>query len=277
MNEQLIISALHQHEQTEEAKHVSGQLRIEIVEHQKIEEELDRLVAERTTELRETNEQLETVVHSIAHDLRAPLRAMQSFGQVLVRDYASHLDKRGRDLANRISESGSRMDKLLYDLLAFTRVAQTKIKLQPVNLQTVVQTTLFDYEGYIQAAKGQVKAISPMPPVLAHGPTLEMAIANLLTNALKFVAPGIAPQVKIRADETAKTVRLSVQDNGIGIAPEYQEKIFQPFRQLRAGEYGGTGIGLAIVQKSVERMKGRVGVESAPDKGSCFWIELQKA
>lgn len=277
MNEQLIISAMRQHEQTETAEGVSGRLRTEIVGHKKVKEALERLVAGRTAELRESNEQLGMVIHSIAHDLRAPLRAMQSFGQVLARDYARRLDEKGRDLAIRISEAGVRMDKLLHDLLAFAQVAQTTIELAPVNLQIAVQSALFNCRERIQEANGEVKVISPMPKVLAHGPTLEVVIANLVGNALKFVAPGVLPRVIIRADETGKMVCLSIQDNGIGIAPQYQERIFQTFRQLQAGEYKGTGIGLTIVQKGVDRMKGRIGVESKLGEGSRFWIELPKA
>ena len=277
MNEQLIISAVRQHELAEAAENVNGGLRIEIAGHQKIKEALDQLVAERTAELRERNAQLEVFVYSIAHDMRAPLQAIQGFGQVFARDYADCLSERGCDLASGILEPVRRLDRLLHDLLEFARAAQTKIKLAPVSLQLVVQTALFNYERYIQEAKGRVETVPPMPKALAHGPTLEIVIANLFENALKFVAPGVTPQVKIWAAETGKMVRLSVQDNGIGIAPQYQEKIFQPFQQLHRGEYEGTGIGLTVVRQGVERMKGRVGVNSTPGQGSCFWVELPKA
>jgi signal transduction histidine kinase len=276
MNEQLIISAVRQHEQTEAAENVNVTLHSEIAGYKEAKGILEQLVAGRTAELWERNAQLEVFVHSIAHDLRAPLRAMQSFGQVLARDYASCLDERGRDLANRISESARRLDEMLHDLLAFARIAQNT-ELAPVDLHLAVKTTLFNYERYIQETKGRVEIVPPMPQALAHGPTLEIVIANLFGNALKFVAPGVIPQVKIWAAETGKMVRLSIQDNGIGIAPQYLKKIFQPFQQLHPGKHEGTGIGLTIVQKGVERMKGRVGVESTPGQGSCFWIELPKA
>ncbi len=100
---------------------------------------------------------------------------------------------------------------------------------------------------------------------------------NLIANAVKFVAPGVAPQVRLRAEERAQTVRLWVEDNGIGIPPESLDRIFHVFQRLHTTEFPGTGIGLAIVQKGMERMGGRVGVESTPGKGSRFWLELPKA
>jgi signal transduction histidine kinase len=114
-----------------------------------------------------------------------------------------------------------------------------------------------------------------LPSVLGHHATLVQIIANLLTNAIKFVSPGVPPQVRLWSEKRAPCVRLWVKDNGIGIAPEYQERIFGVFERLHGGEtYPGTGIGLAIVRKGVARLGGRVGVESAPGQGSTFWVEF---
>ena len=117
----------------------------------------------------------------------------------------------------------------------------------------------------------------PLPHVMGHYVTLAQAVINLLANGLKFVAPGVRPQVQVWAEERDDRVCLRLRDNGIGIAPEYQERIFRIFERLHGPDtYAGTGIGLSIVRKGVERMGGQVGVESAPDQGSTFWVELRK-
>src|SRR5262249_42403670 len=115
------------------------------------------------------------------------------------------------------------------------------------------------------------------PPVKANAMALEQVLHNLLDNAIKFVPPGVVPHVRLTATDEGDWVRLSVCDNGIGIDPEYHERIFKVFERLAPKQYAGTGIGLAIVKKGMERMGGRVGVKSALGKGSCFWIELRKA
>jgi signal transduction histidine kinase len=134
------------------------------------------------------------------------------------------------------------------------------------------------FEQDIKERQAVITVVFPLPPVRAHAATLIQILANLLGNALKFVAPEVIPQIVLRAWEKAGWVRLSIEDNGPGIAPEYHEKIFRVFERLQSDHSNGTGIGLAIVRKGAERMGGRVGVESGPGrKGSLFWIELEKA
>ncbi len=239
--------------------------------------ELESIVGLRTAELRLSNTQLETFVYSIAHDLRAPLRAMQGFAQLLVQDHAASLNEEGRNYANFINTAAQTMDHLLADLLAFSHISQQKFELVPVALDAVVLSALAGCESEIRESHATIENIPPWPPVLAHAATLRQVLVNLLSNAVKFVSSG-APRVRLHAEELPGAIlRIWIEDNGIGIPSEFQERIFQVFQRLHTTAYAGTGIGLAIVQKGVERMGGRVGVESAPGTGSKFWIELNRA
>ncbi len=239
--------------------------------------ELETLVGLRTAELLLSNAQLETFVYSIAHDLRAPLRAMQGFSQLLVQDHAKQLSQTGQDYANFINTAAQTMDQLLSDLLAFSQISQQKIELTPVALGRAVENALAACETEIRASHAIIEVVAPWPAVQAHEATLRQVLINLISNAVKFVAAK-TPRVRLRAeDRPGGYVRVWVEDNGIGIPAEFQEKIFNVFQRLHTTEYAGTGIGLAIVQKGAERMGGMAGLESAPRLGSKFWIELARA
>jgi signal transduction histidine kinase len=242
-----------------------------------LNEELEERVRERTAELKEINAHLEDLVYAIAHDLRAPLRSMQGFATLLLDRYASRLDERAQGYARRIVSSAEAMDRLVLALLSYGRVARADMALAAVDVESVWEAALAQHEQTIQEKQARVEAALPLPRVQAHEATLGQALANLLSNALKFVDPGVAPRVRLRAEERAERVRLWVEDNGIGIAPEHHERVFRVFEQLDGRAYGGTGIGLSIVRKGVERMGGRAGVESEVGRGSRFWVELPKA
>jgi signal transduction histidine kinase len=249
-----------------------------LVERKSAEVMLENLVRERTAELTETNEQLETLVYSIAHDLRAPLRSMQAFARILLEDYAPKLDVDAERYASRIVKSSETMDALVLDLLAYGKAARAQLDIEPVDVEACWKSALTLYEQDIADFKATIRTVRPLPLVLANATMLNQVFANLLGNALKFVPEGVAPEIIFRSEECGGKVRLSIQDNGIGIAPEYHEKIFRVFERLQKDRSAGTGIGLAIVRKGVERMGGRVGLESGPPRvGTLFWIELRKA
>ncbi|NEQ20938.1 MAG: hypothetical protein F6K28_17245 [Microcoleus sp. SIO2G3] len=268
---------------------------------QRYANQLEQRVTERTAALQEANEQLEVFVYSVSHDLRAPLRGIQGLAQALVEDYAPELGDEGQLYANHLVASAQQMNTLLEDLLNYSRLSRANINVQVVDLTSVVATVLHQLEAEVQEKQAQVKVETPLPKVMGHRTTLVQVVTNLVTNAIKFMPPGVQPQVRVWAQEvesrgvggevfsnisqdnsassasSTKWIRLWVEDNGIGIKPENQERIFQVFERLHGAEtYPGTGIGLAIALKGVERMGGRVGVESQLGQGSRFWIELQQ-
>ncbi len=226
-------------------------------------------------QLREANEELEAFVYSVSHDLRAPLRAMEGFAQALLEDYGGEMDPTARDYAGRVVAAAQRMDALIQDLLTYSRVSRTDIRLGPVDLELVVQDALRELEVEVQKKEAQIVVEGPLPMVRAHYTVLAQVVSNLISNAVKFVAGGVRPRVRLWAEERGQWVRLWVEDNGIGIPPEHHERVFRIFERLHSIEtYPGTGVGLAIVKKGVERMGGRVGLESEVGQGSRFWIEL---
>lgn len=265
--------------------------------------ELEHRVAERTANLAQSIQSLEGVLYHVAHDLRAPLRGMASFTSILIDEYAPQLDERGRDYAYRISGAAQRMDRLVQDLLAYGRLAHTAVPVSNLSLEAEVNAALNHFSEEMEARDATVEVCRPLPPVKANAAVLNQILSNLLSNALKFVRPETRPHLRICAEETTsriesaaaksngvptldarlsalegKFVRLWIEDNGIGISSEYHERIFRMFERLHGvGSYPGTGIGLAIVRKGVERMGGRTGVESVLGTGSRFWLELPAA
>jgi len=242
------------------------------------QQRLEELVAARTAELREVNAELEAFASTVSHDLRAPLRAVEAFSTALAEDYGERLDAQGRDYALSITHAARRMDTLIRDLLAYSRVGRTAMVLVPVELGHVVQESFMQLAVIVQDSGAAIAIEDELPAVLAHHQVLVQAVTNLLSNAIKFVAPGERPRVRVWAERRGETVRLWVEDEGIGIEAESQEQIFTVFERLHpADDYPGTGIGLAVVRRGIERMGGQVGVESEPGSGSRFWIELPAA
>lgn len=240
-----------------------------------LNEQLEERVTERTAKLEASLKSMESFCYTIAHDLRSPLRAMRGFTEVLKDEYKEKLDEAGKEYCTRIVAASGRMDQLISDLLEYGRLTHLQLPTSMVSLTDEIEKVLHHFDTEIRKRKAEVTIDKPLPPVCADGPVLDQILENLISNALKFVSPEIQPKIHLYSEQRQDKVRLWVEDNGIGIAPEHYDRIFGPFQRLHTDEeYPGTGIGLAIVQKGIEQMGGAVGVESQPGKGSRFWIEL---
>lgn len=242
-------------------------------------ETLEAQVSDRTISLAESNAQLDAFAYTVSHDLRAPLRAMEGFARILQEDYAADLGEEGNHYATRIVGAAKRMEGLIDDLLAFSRVQRVDVAMKWTDPARAIRNAITELRaaGFDESTVS-VEVAPSFPPVRADRTILAQVIGNLVLNAAKFKAPDRSAHIVIRAERRAERVRIWVEDNGIGIAPEHQARIFNVFERLHGQEtYPGTGVGLAIVKSGVERMGGTYGVEADLDVGSRFWIELEAA
>jgi signal transduction histidine kinase len=199
---------------------------------------------------------------------------MKSYAEIVLDEFGRNLDPQAKDYLERIVRGGARMDSLIQDVLTYSRLGRRDMELRPVALDKVVADIIQQYPQ-LQPPSAKTSIRAPLLPVVAHEPSLAQAVSNLLINAAKFMPPGEVSQITVRTEARGAQVRLWVEDNGIGIKPEHQHRLFGIFERIpTSGRYEGTGIGLAIVRKAVEKMGGAVGVESDGLTGSRFWIQL---
>ncbi len=237
---------------------------------------LNKELEQKNADLREIVSELESYSYSISHDMRAPLRAMQGYADILLEE-VHNLSDEHMGFLKRISSAARRLDHLIRDVLTYSQLSRAEIQLEPINLHRLISDITEQYPG-LQFPEAEVKIIGELPVVMANEAILTQCVANLLGNAIKFVAPGNVAQVTISAEQERDDIVVSFQDNGIGIAPRDLDRIFNIFVKVHAPDtYPGTGIGLSIVKKSAERMKGQVGVDSKLGKGSRFWLRLKAA
>ncbi|HUR46926.1 MAG TPA: CHASE3 domain-containing protein [Candidatus Saccharimonadales bacterium] len=246
-------------------------------ELERLNQTLERNVEERTAELKEALRELEAYSYSVAHDLRAPLRGMQGFAKLLAVDYGPQLDDNAREYLRRMGTSAERMDRLIQDVLSYSRIVSGEVRLEAMGVEELLNDIILTYPN-LQPPHVEITISNPLPRVMGNVASLTQVFSNLLGNAAKFVAPGVRPKIHIKATLEGKFVRFWFEDNGIGIERLAQKRIFQLFGRINKPElYEGTGLGLAIVRKAVERMGGSVGVESELGKGSRFWVTLKRA
>ncbi len=226
------------------------------------------------SKLQEANESMQVFSHSLSHDLRAPLRGITGFAQVLKEDCYEKLNREEQGYLERIIASGSRMDKMIADVLAYSRATSSDWPMDTVELDPLVHQLI---DGVPPEQRQYFQIDSTLPAVRGNPTLLTQILENLLSNAVRFVPKERTPQVVIRATQEDSEVTVFVEDNGIGVEPKDQKRIFQIFERAAPADYKGTGIGLAVVAKAAERMDGRVGVESEVGKGSRFWIRLPGA
>jgi PAS domain S-box-containing protein len=235
--------------------------------------ELERQVRERTASLEKTIIELESFSYTLSHDMRAPLRAIESFAEIVLNDYGEKIDPCGAELLKRAITAAQRMDKLIIDLLAFTRLSHAPINTESVDIEKLIHSIIQERAEF-QSPRAEIQVETPLLPAAGNQTSLTQAITNLLDNAVKFVAQGIVPRVRIYSERNHGGVRLWIEDNGIGIGRHEKQRLFQMFQRLQGDDYPGTGLGLAIVRKAAQRMGGEAGVESESGKGSRFWLQL---
>lgn len=278
-------------------------LKINAKEHEKhlleledINEDLESRIAERTQELSmysdelsRSNRELEDFAFVASHDLQEPLRKIRAFGNRLESGYADAIDDRGRDFLNRMLNAAERMSMLISDLLAFSRVSTRGKDFSDVDLNLVINSVIDDLEIAIDEKSAQIN-VDPMVTIRGDKSQLEQLFLNLLSNALKFQREGVTPLINIALstpdDNDLKNmlqaddydwIKITIQDNGIGFEQTFAEKIFAPFQRLHGrSEYKGTGIGLAVCRRIVERHNGHIDAQSTPDVGTAFTIIMPK-
>lgn len=258
------------------ARHRQYEIRDLLNERDALLSSLETRVAERTAELQRMVEEMEAFSYSVSHDLRSPLRSLAGYAEALQEDYADTLPEEARAYCERIVRAARRMDNLTQDVLAYTRVTQCEMEITAVELDSLVQEVVEQYPALVSSADS-IRIHQPLGCVKGHVPSLIQCFSNLLGNAVKFVAEGVTPHVEVRSTVEKTRRRIWVKDNGVGIAPADQARIFRMFERAAGRKVPGTGIGLAIVKKAVERMGGAVGVNSTPGCGAEFWIELESA
>ncbi|RYZ48362.1 MAG: hybrid sensor histidine kinase/response regulator, partial [Chitinophagaceae bacterium] len=223
-------------------------------------------------ELEMSNDELQQFTSVASHDLKEPLRKIQFFGS-LIMDGAA-LDEKTTVYLDKIIRSSQRMSQLISDLLSFARLSE-EMAFTESNINAIIEDILFDLELSIRE-KGAVVEVQPIPLLQVMPALIRQLFQNLISNALKFTRPGIAPQIRIWAARAGKDhVNIFIADNGIGFDEKYKDKIFTLFQRLHAREaYEGTGIGLTIAKKIVEKHNGRIAVNSHPGEGTTFVITL---
>ena len=251
---------------------------------QQLNRGLEARVAERTAQLEASNKELQAFAYTVSHDLRAPLRAMEGFAQALREDYAPLLDELGHEYAKRIASAAHQMDGLISDLLSYSRLSRINIRIELVSIEQAIAASLTAVEPLREQRQATI-SVEKMHPACGNYTILVQVFTNLLNNAIKFVPADRKPKIQITCEEiisrsekgeSRSRVRVWVKDNGIGIEPAHQQRVFNVFERLHGVEsYPGTGIGLAIVKKGVDRIGGRLGICSELGKGSQFWIELE--
>ena len=238
--------------------------------------DLERRVERRTEQLLAANRELEAFSYTVSHDLKAPLRGIDGYSQLLQEEHAGGLDDAGRAYLERIRRGVAQMGLLISDLLAYSRMERRSVEQQTVELRPLVERVLEEHSADIERLAARID-LSALEPVVLHTDRdgLAVILRNLIGNALKFHRPGVYPELVMGSRLENGHHVVWVKDNGVGFDMKYSDRIFGIFQRLqRSDAYPGTGVGLALVSKAAQRMGGRVWAESQPGQGSTFYLEL---
>ncbi len=262
------------HDRTAELVTINRQLKAEIAERSRAERALERT----NRALAQSNRELQDFAYAASHDLQEPLRKISSFADLLISDYSDRLDDLGREFIERMQDAALRMSRLIHDLLTFSRVQTRAQPFERVDLNTVVADVLEDLQVAIEESHGRLE-IGDLPTLDADPTQMRQLFQNLISNGLKFRRDDAPPHISVKAGvdhmDGDDTCRIEVRDNGIGFEQKYLDRIFSPFQRLHGkSAYPGTGIGLAICRRIVERHHGDITAESTPGEGATFIVTL---
>jgi signal transduction histidine kinase len=268
LNDELTVANRRLHE-------ANAELRNSELRYRDLNVVLEKRVAERTAQLERAYGELEGFSYAVAHDLKAPLRAINGFAHLLREELGESLSERGEAHLSRIRNGAMKMAALIDDLLSYAHIERRDMHASNVEVRTLVASVLAEFDDEIRQCRAKIEVHLDSVTVFVDADGLTVALRNLIENALKYSCEVEQPAVAIRAERTGQMVQLSVSDNGIGFDMQYHDRIFKVFERLhRDDRYPGTGIGLALVRKAVERMGGRVWARSTLDAGATFYIEL---
>ncbi|MBK8029549.1 MAG: GAF domain-containing protein [Chloroflexi bacterium] len=239
--------------------------------------ELEQRVRDRTAELEHVNRELEMFSYSVSHDLRAPLRAVQGFAEIIARRHRSSLNEEGQRYFDYIVDAGGQMNQLITDLLDYSRLGRQHVRFGTIPLRKLLLEVIEMLQPQITKYGAQIDLAEALPDVRGDKTLLMQIFANLLENGMIYQRPGVSPVVRVDCTIEPEAVVVRVADNGLGIDQEFHEKIFNVFQRLHSAEhYPGTGIGLAIVRRSVELLNGSIWLESTVGVGSQFYVRLPR-
>jgi light-regulated signal transduction histidine kinase (bacteriophytochrome) len=251
----------------------------DVTEHKLAEirlEELNANLQKHARDLAISNDELEQFAYVASHDLQEPLRMVTSFMTQLEKKYGDVVDEKGKQYIYYAVDGAKRMRRIILDLLDFSRVGKTDDDLEEVNFNNLVNEVLALYRRKIEEVHASI-SFENLPVIQTYKTPVRQVFQNLIDNSLKYQRPDVPPVITISCKENKTNFKFSVEDNGIGIAPEYFDKIFIIFQRLHGkDQYSGTGMGLAITKKIIENLGGKIWLESEEGKGSTFYFTLLK-
>lgn len=273
INQELLLQTLDKALQAEQLITATENLRLAKVEIENLNESIEEKIKVRTAELVEANKALEAFSYSVSHDLRAPLRSIMGFTKIIINDYGGGLRGHVKDLLQHIESSSRRMSLIIDDLLQLAKIEKTRLKSREANL-TILFNETWEYILSTTPHSATLE-ISELPTVQADTSLLRHVVVNLFSNAIKYSAKKEHPLIIVGYTSTADMITISMKDNGAGFDMKYYNKLFGAFQRLHSNaEFEGTGIGLMLVKRIIERHKGKIWAEAVVDKGATFYFSL---